>query len=203
MSAAHEHAAGVRSGTRQGRRNDPDRRDRIIDACLDVIAESGVAGASHRRIADAAGVPLGSMTYYFSGIDELLREAFTRFGTSVSDRFEVRMRAASDPESARASVVAIILEDVFGDTRELVLSHELYTLAAREPSYRALTTAWMTRSRDALELHFDPETARLLDALIEGLSIHRALDDRAHDPTEVADAVARITTRLDPTEAPR
>ncbi|MEV7692212.1 TetR family transcriptional regulator [Microbacterium sp. NPDC089189] len=203
VSAARGDAEAARSGTRQGRRNDPDRRDRIIDACLDVIAESGVAGASHRRIADAAGVPLGSMTYYFSGIDEVLREAFTRFGTSVSDRFEARMRAAPDREAARESVVAIILEDVFGDTRELVLSHELYTLAAREPSYRAITAAWMRRSRDALELHFDPETARLLDALIEGLSIHRALDDQARDPAEVALAVARITARLDTPEAPR
>ncbi|MFS0853523.1 TetR/AcrR family transcriptional regulator [Microbacterium sp. 179-I 3D4 NHS] len=181
------------AGTRRGRQNDPERRDRIIDACLDVLAEAGVAGASHRRIAEAAGVPLGSMTYYFSGIDELLHEAFTRFGTTVSERFEKRMAAASDLESARAAVVAIILEDVFGSPRELVLSHELYTLAAREPSYRALTTAWMRRSRDALERHFDPETARMLDALIEGVSIHRALDTERRDPAEVALAVDRIT----------
>jgi TetR/AcrR family transcriptional regulator, regulator of biofilm formation and stress response len=183
------------AGSRRGRQNDPERRDRIIDACLDVIAESGVAGASHRRIAAAADVPLGSMTYYFDGIDELLREAFTRFGTEISERFEKRMAAASDLESAREAVVAIILRDVFGNTREHVLSHELYTLAAREPAYRALTTAWMQRSRDALERWFDPETARILDALIEGLSIHRALDDQRRDSAEVALAVARITTR--------
>lgn len=180
-------------GSRTGRRNDPARRDRIIAACLDVIAESGVAGASHRRIADAAGVPLGSMTYHFGGIDELLQEAFTLFSRTISERFEQRMAAATDLESARAAIVAIIQEDVFGDGRELVLSHELYTLAARKPAYRALTTAWMRRSRAALERHFDPETARLLDAMIEGLSIHRALDEDSRDPDEIAVAVARIT----------
>ncbi|MBQ3359698.1 MAG: TetR family transcriptional regulator [Microbacterium sp.] len=182
-------------GSRRGRQNDPARRDRIIDACLDVVAESGVAGASHRRIAEAAGVPLGSMTYYFDGIDDLLREAFTRFGTEISERFEKRMAAASDPAEARAAVVELILRDVFGDARELVLSHEIYTLAARDPAYRAITTAWMARSRVALERHFDPQTARMLDALIEGLSIHRALDDDERDPDEVAIAVERITTR--------
>lgn len=36
-------------------RYDPGRRERIIDACLDVIAEHGVAGTSHRRVAAAAG----------------------------------------------------------------------------------------------------------------------------------------------------
>ncbi|MFE5409449.1 TetR/AcrR family transcriptional regulator [Microbacterium sp. NPDC056569] len=179
-------------GSRLGRRNDPDRRDRIIDACLDVIARSGVAGASHRKVAAHAGVPLGAMTYYFDGMDDLLRESFTRFATTVSDRFERRMAAAQDHDAAQAAVTAIILEDVFGDDRDLVLSHELYTLAAREPAYRSITSAWMQRSRAALERHFDPETARLLDALIEGLTIHRALDAEARDPREVERAVARI-----------
>ncbi|WP_372983721.1 TetR/AcrR family transcriptional regulator [Microbacterium sp.] len=180
-------------GTRLGRRNDPERRDRIIDACLDVIADVGVAGASHRRIADAAGVPLGSMTYHFTGMEELLHEASTRFGTRISERFERRMMEAADAESAREAVVALILGDVFGSNSELVISHEIYTLAAREPAYRAITTGWMKRSRAALERHFDPETARILDALIEGLSIHRSLDDEPRDADEVTLAVSRIT----------
>lgn len=185
-------SAELAVGTRRGRRNDPERRDRIIDACLDVIADAGVAGASHRRIAAAAGVPLGSMTYHFDGIGELLHEAFTRFSTAMSERFERRMAAASDPASARDAVVSIILDDVFASPRELVLTHELYTLAAREPAYRTLTAAWMARSRAALEGHFDPETARLLDALIEGLTIHRALDAERRGDAEVIEAVARM-----------
>lgn len=179
-------------GSRRGRRNDPGRRDRIIDACLEVIADVGVAGTSHRKVAAAADVPLGAMSYYFEGMDDLLHEAFARFSTAVSDRFEIRMATASDPTSAREAVVAIILEDVFGDDRDLVLSHELYTLAARNPAFRDLTSAWMRRSRAALGRHFDAETARLLDALIEGLTIHRALDDSARDPQEVRVAVARL-----------
>jgi DNA-binding transcriptional regulator YbjK len=181
-------------GSRLGRRNDPDRRDRIIDACLDVVARSGVAGTSHRKVAAEAGVPLGAMTYYFHGMDDLLREAFTRFATSVSDGFERRMAAASDVEAARDAVVAIILQDVFGDDRGLVLSHELYTLAARDPAFRTITAGWMERSRAALGRHFDPMTARMLDAVIEGLTIHRALDAQERDPHEVELAVRRITS---------
>ena len=41
------------------RRFDPERKDRIIEACLDVIAERGVAGTSHRVVAAAAGQQLG------------------------------------------------------------------------------------------------------------------------------------------------
>lgn len=186
-------SAEATAPSRRGRGNDPDRRDRIIDACLDVIAESGIAGASHRRIAEAAGVPLGSMTYHFDGIDELYHEAFARFTASVSEGFERRMAAATDAESARDAVVAIIVDDVFGSARDLVITHELYTLAARQPSYRTLTATWMARSRAALERWFDPETARLLDALIEGLTIHRSLDAEPRDPGEIVRAVVRVT----------
>lgn len=177
---------------RRARRNDPDRRNRIIDTCLDVIAEVGVAGASHRKIADAADVPLGSMTYHFSGMDQLLREAFMRFSQSIVDRFEKRMAEATDHKSARDAVVTIICDDVVADQRELVLTHELYTLAAREPAFREMTAGWMARSRAALERHFDPTTARMVDALIEGLTIHRALDIEERDRQEVVRAVDRI-----------
>ncbi|MFF5986674.1 TetR/AcrR family transcriptional regulator [Prauserella flavalba] len=179
-------------GSRQ-RRYDPGRRDKIIDACLDVVAESGVAGVSHRKVAAAADVPLGSMTYHFSGMDELLREAFTRFALGVSDRFDQRLATAGDLTAARRAVVELITRDVFADQRDLVLTHELYVLAARDPAYRAITNAWMARSRQALQRHFDPLTARLIDALIEGLTIHRALDTEPHDPATVATAVERIT----------
>lgn len=178
--------------TRQ-RRLDPGRRDRIVDRCLDVIARVGVAGASHRVIAAEADVSLGSMTYYFDGLDDLLHEAFTRFASTVADRFDLRMGAVTDPSDARAAVVGLITRDVFGDERELVLTTELYTLAARDPSYRTITNGWMARSRAALERHFDPVTVRMLDPLIEGLTIHRALDIEPQDPAMVAEAVARIT----------
>lgn len=177
------------------RRNDPGRRDRIIDACLDVIAADGVDGTSHRRVAAAAGVPLGSMTYHFAGRDELLREAFGRFAGTVADRFVARMGQVEqgDREGGARAVVEIIRSDVFPEARDLVLTHELYTLAAREPAYRTLTNAWMARSRAALERCFDPATARVLDALIEGLTIHRALDDAPAVDADVELAVRRIT----------
>ncbi|GAA2271395.1 TetR family transcriptional regulator [Glycomyces scopariae] len=175
------------------RRPDPGRRDRIIDACLDVVAESGVAGASHRKVAAAAGVPLGSMTYHFNGIGELLHEAFARFGSAESAAFDAAMAAAAGPAEAEAVIVGIVTAPA--DPRNLVLAHELYTLAAREPAFRDLTNEWMARSRASLERHFDPEAARMVDALIEGLTIHASLDTEPQDPAVAAEAVRRILRR--------
>jgi DNA-binding transcriptional regulator YbjK len=181
-------------GGAPARRFDPDRRDRIIDACLDVIATSGVAGTSHRKVALAADVPLGSMTYHFAGMDELLHEAFTRFAHAFSETFDRRLAGAADRDAAVRAVTELVTRDVFASQRDLVLTQELYTLAARDPRYRQICNAWMARSRAALERHFDPVTARMLDALIEGLTLHRALDTERQDTVLVSDAITRITT---------
>jgi DNA-binding transcriptional regulator YbjK len=184
------------------RRHDPHRRDRIVDACLDVVAEHGVAGTSHRRVAAAADVPLGSMTYHFEGMDELLREAFGRFAEQQAAAFERRMSAATDPEAAADAVVAIITSDVFSTQRDLVLTHELYVLASREPAFRTLTNAWMGRSRAQLARHFDPLTCRLLDAFVEGITIHRALDTERPDDAVVRAGVRRLLLTAAPKEHP-
>jgi DNA-binding transcriptional regulator YbjK len=174
------------------RRTDPGRRDRIVEACLDVVADVGVVGTTHRRVAAAADVPLGSMTYHFSGMDELLHEAFTLFADRVAEQMLRRMSSAGTAVEARAAVVAVIVHDVLGTHRDLVLTHELYTLAARRPEYRTITRTWMARSRAALEEHVDATTARMLDALVEGLTIHRALDPEPPDEAFVVEAVERI-----------
>lgn len=173
---------------------DPQRRDRIIAATLDLIAEEGIARVSHRKIATRAGVPLGSMTYHFSGIEELLREAFGRFTDHIVAVFDAYLGAAADRDEARAAVADLVHELSEGSQRDLILTQELYTLAARQPAYRELTHEWMRRSRVHLEKHFDPDTARQLDALIEGLTLHRALAREPHGRALTLEAVARVTT---------
>ncbi|WP_437606775.1 TetR family transcriptional regulator [Sorangium sp. So ce834] len=178
---------------RRARRHDPGRRDRLVMTALDVIAEQGIAGASHRSIARAADVPLGSTTYHFASIDELLAAAFTRHAEDAAARFEARMRAACDREAAVDLLVEHLTADLLGSPRDLVLSVELYVAAARRPALRAVTQAWMLRSRRALELHFDPVTARELDALIEGLVLHSALSTEPMTAEQIRHAIYRFT----------
>lgn len=183
----------------RARRTDPGRRDRIVEVTLDLIAEVGVAGLSHRKVAQRADVPLGSMTYHFAGMDELLREAFTRFADRIASSFEARLAAAQTREEVERAVVDLVHElSDRDDARDHVLTYELYTLAARDPRFRAITTSWMRRSRHELERHLDPRTSRQVDALIEGLALHRALDDDPHDRSLTEDAVRKILAPTPP-----
>jgi AcrR family transcriptional regulator len=54
------------------RKNDEGRRDDLIAAATKVIVRDGVAAATTRRIAAEAGVPLGTVHYWFASKDDLL-----------------------------------------------------------------------------------------------------------------------------------
>jgi DNA-binding transcriptional regulator YbjK len=179
------------SETRRTRRHDPGRRDRLIDAALRVIAERGVAGTTHREIARAADVPLGSTTYHFSSLDEVLAAAFTRHVDAAAQIFDERLGAATDRDSAIEAVITLVRDDLIGSPNDLVMTVELYVAAARNPALRAVTQAWMQRSRNALEQHFDPTTAREVDALIEGLVLHSVLSTDPMTPEQIRHAVER------------
>lgn len=189
MSRASAGAGGP--APRRARRHDPGRRDRLIDAALTVIAERGLAGTTHREIARVADVPLGSTTYHFTSLEELLAEAFNRYAATVARVFDERMAAARDRDAAVEAVITLVSDDLLGSQRDLVLTVELYVAAARNPILRAVTQEWMARSRRALERHFDADTARGLDALIEGLTLHNALSTEPMTPAQIRDAIHR------------
>lgn len=179
--------------TRRPRRYDPDRRDRLVDVTLDVIADVGAAAATHRAIARAADVPLGSVTYHFASRDELLTAAFTRHADTVADRFAARM-AAADGSSVLEPLVRHVVDDLTGSQRDLVLMVELYVAAARSPALRAVTQNWMQRSRTVLERFVDPVTARELDAFVEGLVLHSALSTAGMNESQIRHALQRFAS---------
>lgn len=174
------------------RRNDPSRRQRIIDATLEAITEYGVTGTTHRRIAAVAGVPLGSVTYYFATLDQLLTTAFEQLARQSSGTFAERMARAIDRGSAKDAVIDVIAGSVWATPRTLLLSYELYAFAARRPEIAAIMREWMRNSRIALERWFDPLTARALDALVEGIGIHNSIDTEPLDSDAIRAFVDRI-----------
>lgn len=177
-----------------GRRNDPTRRQRIIEATLEVIASRGVAGTTHRRIADEAGVPLGSVTYYFDSLEALISDAFLQLAARSSALFGARLEAASDRSAAVDAVVDIIAGTIWAEPRTLLLSYELYAFAARHPAVGAVMQQWMDSSRQALERFFDPLTARALDALVEGIGIHNSIDRAPLDREAIRIIVERVAS---------
>lgn len=180
------------SGTRRDVPNDPGRKNRILDAALDVIAECGVHKATHRKIASVAAVPLGSLTYYFDGMPDLLTQAFARLADTMSGLYRETVQSATSAAAAEEAVVELICGPVSATDREVTLIFEMYAYANHSTAVAATVRAWLARSRDSLALHFTPGVARALDALVEGWTVHRAFNGLPPDRPLVAGVVHAV-----------
>ena len=174
------------------RRTDPHRKERILDAAIAVLAERGVAGATHRLIAAAADVPLGSLTYHFESLEDLRAQAFTRLAERVTVSYEAHFTDVTTTEDLVDAVTDLIHDAVGADAAEWAVTYELYLAALRDPALRVVTEGWMRASRAVLERFVDPDTARSLDALIEGLVMHRMLSTAPATRNQTRTAVRRI-----------
>jgi DNA-binding transcriptional regulator YbjK len=177
---------------RAPRRYDPDRKSRIVDAAIEVIAEHGVAGTTSRRIAAAADVPLGSITYHFSSQEDLLGQAFGQHAERMSPLYEAHFEAVRDMAGFADAVTDLIHGDAGAPLRDWAVAYELYLAALRNPALRSVTEAWMRRSRAVLERFVDPVTARGVDALIEGMVMHLKLSTATFDRAATRAIVGRI-----------
>ena len=174
------------------RRHDPQRKDRIVDAAIGVIAEHGVAGTTHRRIAAAADVPLGSLTYHFTGLDDVLAHAFRRHAEAMSVVYAAHFDGVRTREQLVDAVTDLVHGDAGADPRDWAVAYELYLAALRDPALRGITESWMRTSRAVLERFVDPGTARGVDALIEGLVMHKTLSTAPVSRAQTREIVGRL-----------
>jgi DNA-binding transcriptional regulator YbjK len=182
---------------RATRRYDPGRKARIVEAAVDVIARYGVAGTTHRRVAAAADVPLGSLTYHFTGLTDLLTLAFRRHAERMSASYEAHFDGVRTHEQFIDAVTDLIHGAAGADSRDWAIAYELYLAALRDPALRTITESWMHTSRAVLERYVDPTTARGVDGLIEGLVMHTTLSTSGGLPrTDIRTIVARVAGAL-------
>ncbi|WP_312688487.1 TetR family transcriptional regulator [Kosakonia sp.] len=174
------------------RPNDPQRRDRILQATLDTIAEHGIHAVTHRKIARCADVPLGSMTYYFAGIEALLEEAFTCFTQQMSAQYQAFFDGVDSPGRACDAIAELIYSAQVTTVRNMELMYQLYAFSTRQPGLKSIMQNWMRTSQTTLEQWFEPVTARALDAFIEGMTLHFVTDREPLHRDEIRFMVGRI-----------
>jgi DNA-binding transcriptional regulator YbjK len=183
------------------RRYDPERRQRIIDAAIKVVGEKGLAGLSHRTVAAEADVPLGSTTYHFKTLDELmvaaLRQANEGFAKVIATR-----GGLEDPRTDLAGELAgWVGEWLAGDRTGVELEYELYLAALRRPALRPVAAEWASGLADRLARRTDPVTARALVALMDGICLQVLLTDVPYDEDYAREVLARVIP-AEPTSSP-
>ncbi|MEV0022296.1 TetR family transcriptional regulator [Streptomyces atroolivaceus] len=177
------------------RRYDPERRERIIDAAVRVVADRGIGGLSHRAVAAEADVPLGSTTYHFASLDELLVAALRRCNDSFA-RAVRESRYLSDPAVPLADGLARLMGEWFTAGRgPLALEYELYLAALRRPALRPVAAEWADALAVLIADRTDRATARALAALLDGISLQVLLSGGEFDPEYAREMLARVAGR--------
>jgi TetR/AcrR family transcriptional regulator, regulator of biofilm formation and stress response len=157
------------------------RRSAILAAALRVIAERGVAATTHRAVAEVAGVPTSTTTYYFNSLDELLDEALLLFVREEADRLRaVADQLETEPVPPAEVARVLVAELRAGQGTTDVAQFELYLEASRRPSLREAARAslglYAEVAETALRAAGSPrpaEGARVFVALMDGLGLHR------------------------------
>lgn len=175
------------------RRYDPDRRQRIIDAAIVVVAERGIAGLSHRSVAAAADVPLGSTTYHFATLDELLIAALRQVNGAWMADF-TRWVDGIDLAAPLADEVARLVEDTLaGDRSRVELEYELYLAALRHAAVRPIAAECLDEMVRLLGQRIgDLRTARAVVAFTDGLLLQHLLTGQPFEPTAVRAGLAGV-----------
>ncbi|WP_326764924.1 TetR family transcriptional regulator [Streptomyces sp. NBC_01591] len=174
------------------RRYDPERRDRIIDAAIRVVGAKGIAGLSHRSVAAEADVPLGSTTYHFASLDELLIAALRRSNENFAEVLR-ESKALADPAADLAEELAGLLGEYFSGGRgRAELEYELYLAALRRPALRPVAAEWTDCTAELLSRRTDPATARALIALMDGICLQVLLTGGEYDEAYAREMLGRI-----------
>ncbi|MER8564966.1 MULTISPECIES: TetR family transcriptional regulator C-terminal domain-containing protein [unclassified Mesorhizobium] len=131
--AAHPAAMNERRKFR--REGEERRRQDLIDATLDSVAEHGLEGASLRTIALRAGVTAGLIRHYFPGKEDLLQEAYAALmGRMIEQAKAALLMENASPRQRLAAFVTANLNAPIIDARVFSLWATFIGRAGADPS---------------------------------------------------------------------
>lgn len=157
-----------------------ERRDLLLRTTLNLIAEEGIAAVTHRSVAEAAGVPLGSTTYWFRSREQMLTDSLRDFVIGEIAAVNLRLGAllAGDParDDLADEFVALLMTQLGEDRSRTVAQYTLFQEAIRNPELEIVCREWTAAWHRALTGLFaglgarSPELeARMILAMLDGL----------------------------------
>jgi DNA-binding transcriptional regulator YbjK len=180
-------------GTSKGER----RRQELVSAAAALLRSGGFDAVRHRAVAERAGLPLASTTYYFSSLEDLVTAAVERTGRDELAEVREQLDALPDGTLGTAETVELVLDHLIGPESRgggleaALLRYERLVGAGRRPylaplmrklrdEFDAMLAEILARSGRSL----DPVAVRDLVSLVDG-AVVSALIESDPDPRAV------------------
>ena len=174
------------------------RREALISAALDAVAEDGMAGATVRNIAARAGVTAGLIRHYFKSREALMRAAYVQvMNEMTSQSIAASEAAAAKPVARLTAFVCASFRPPVLDSRNLAIwaefQHAARTDADLAAAHRLTYLAYRTRLETLIEALPRPAPgerrlraeAIACNAVIDGLWIEGASGPDSFSPGEI------------------
>lgn len=177
------------------------RRQALVEAASELLVEGGFDAVRHRAVAERAGLPLASTTYYFDSLDELITAAVEFHGRAELAGCRQRLATISAQLTDDDVLVELILDLLVGqdvtDTETMLLRYERLVATGRRPYLRPLMRVLSTELHELIADIFarsgrDVAADRIeeLIALVDG-SMVNAFIELKPDPRGVAARMLR------------
>lgn len=191
----------------RGRRRARATSEELVEAALRVISREGIGAATTRKIAEEAGVPLGTVHYWFTDKSELLedviREVLRRLETAVEGSRREGVDRAEEAREALHAAWSVVADDDPGAQLGL---YELTTYALRNPALHELPRAQYRSYREMAARSLEPflagmepgraaAVAELVAVTFDGLGLAWLADPEGSRPEQVLDLLAELLVK--------
>ncbi|WP_405799529.1 TetR/AcrR family transcriptional regulator [Streptomyces sp. NBC_01506] len=165
------------------------RREELLEAAVEVLAEQGVAGLTHRAVTERAGCPYTSVSYFFGTIDQLAVAAVQFIAGNLDTHMETLAQRFETGGVSPADVAAEFSTLLTRYSQALELArYEVLLHAVRNPEQSDALSGIVRRMEHVAEVALRaagarrPEAgARAFAALAEGLNLHHLVSPRPDD----------------------
>ena len=189
------------------------RRQALIEATAQCLAEKGVGGTSVRAICARAGVSAGLLTHYFDGVEALILATYRDVGEKVAAAMEQAVaEAGPDPRARLWAYLRANFQPPMLDPNLLATWISFWSLVKTNPEIAATHAETYGRSRERLEVllrEAAPQIPRpaarvaaiALTAMLDGLWLELCLDSSTFSTEEALAMVEEAMTYI--VEKPR
>jgi DNA-binding transcriptional regulator YbjK len=169
---------GARGAYARGR----EREEKLLDALLRIVAREGLSAVSHRSVAAEAGIPTGSVSYYFPKRIDLVRGAFSYLARKQLERIET-IEVGGTPEENLAAVADFVTQTTLGELqRDSIASaaaeFELILAISRDPDlapeyreFRERLLAIQERLAKSVGSTHPERDGRIVQAFLRGVQL--------------------------------
>ncbi|MBA8827661.1 DNA-binding transcriptional regulator YbjK [Saccharopolyspora lacisalsi] len=179
------------------------RRQTLVRAAAQLLAEGGFDAIRHRAVAERAELPLASTTYYFTSLDDLVTEAVRYEAGEELEAGRRRLEQLTEEHRGTETVTELMLDLLLGvrsrdgGVEPVLLRYERLVGAPRRPYLAPLMRELSAQLHDLLAeilAHCGMEVGRdrmfELIALVDGTVVN-ALNESDPDPRGAARRMLR------------